>query len=897
MKIQNPSAKIKRNNQRLQQKYNITTERDRKTTSEKLKQKLLAKNNRLKRYKARKKQFEENRDFFNTPDKFYKQLRGTNIQIDKSPTKEQIEEFWKEILGTSSHYNTEAPWLAEYESEIEIEQYNFEPISKRETSEAIMNFANWKSPGIDHLQNFWWGKFEKIHEKLTNAYNLMTDNPDTIPQWFTSGRTTLLAKKAETDVPSNYRPITCLPIAYKIMTSIITKRMKNHLQEFDLIPEEQKGGISGKQGTIDQLLIDDMILSNARKNKRNLSTGWIDYRKAFDSIPHDWLIKSLEIHKFPQKIIDFFTNTMKMWRTTLNLTTEHETISTEPIEIKTGIFQGDCPSGLNFVLCLLPLSWLLKRSSMGYSIGPRNNRKIVSHLLFMDDLKIYANNDQKLHDLAEIVSMFSKDIQMSFGLDKCNIMKIKKGKLAKGNDIVLANNETIKALEIQDQYKYLGILQSNELKKKGTKKKFRDEYFVRVKKILNTSLNSKNTIAAINTFAVPSISYGFNVLDWSITELQEIDRETRNILKKCHLLHINSDVDRMYISRKNGGRGLLNITDLYKNQAIAYSHYLSNSTDPLTQLASTWQNERGAKSIHHKATKYMEELTMDQNQFTTLTKTQLKTTIKTRRSEKKSEKLKNKPMHGQYFKILDEPHIDKKASLSWMNSSSLKRATEATICAIQENAVTTKYTQTHIHKTSIDDKCRACKTEVETIHHIISGCSVLAPTKYIERHDNVCRYIHLLLAEKYDLLAEYPQWYQYDPEPLLENEVVKILWNFPVQTDRRTRFNKPDILVIDKTTRRITIIDVAIPVDTNISKKRNEKITKYADLAIEIKQLWNATKVTTVPIIVGAMGTIHEKFEKLIYDKMSLKVNINEMQKIVLLGTSNISRYFFSTDF
>ena len=296
------------------------------------------------------------------------------------------------------------------------------------------------------------------------------------------------------------------------MTSIITKRMKKHLKDFDIIPEEQKGSVSEKQGTIDQLLIDNMILTSARKNKRNLSTGWIDYRKAYDSIPHDWLKKSLEVHKFPQKIINFFTNIMQQWKTTLNLTTEHETISTNPINIKRGVFQGDCPSGLGFVICLLPLSWLLKRSSIGYSIGPRNNRKIVSHLLFMDDLKLYANNDQKLHDLIEIVSTFSRDIQMNFGLDKCNVMTIKRGKLVQGHDFILANDETIKALDIREQYKYLGMMQSDEIKKKDMRKKFRDEYFSRTKKILNTSLNGKNTVQAINSFAVPSISYGFNIL-------------------------------------------------------------------------------------------------------------------------------------------------------------------------------------------------------------------------------------------------------------------------------------------------------------------------------------------------------------------------------------------------
>ena len=55
---------------------------------------------------------------------------------------------------------------------------------------------------------------------------------------------------------------------------------------------------------------------------------------------------------------------------------------------------------------------------------------------------------------------------MKFGLDKCNIMNIKKGKLIQSNDIDLNTQEIIKALDIRDQYKYLGMLQSNEIKKR-----------------------------------------------------------------------------------------------------------------------------------------------------------------------------------------------------------------------------------------------------------------------------------------------------------------------------------------------------------------------------------------------------------------------------------------------
>ena len=95
-----------------------------------------------------------------------------------------------------------------------------------------------------------------------------------------------------------------------------------------------------------------------------------------------------------------------------------------------------------------------------------------------------------------------------------------------------------------------------------------------------------------------------------------------------------------------------------------------------------------------------------------------------------------------------------------------------------------------------------------------------------------------------------------------------------------------------KNTRTISIIDIAIPNDANISRKRNDKITNYANLAIELKP-WNVHSVKTVLIMIGACGTIHQTFEKLICEKLDIKINTNEIHHMVLLSTTNISGCFF----
>ena len=149
---------------------------------------------------------------------------------------------------------------------------------------------------------------------------------------------------------------------------------------------------------------------------------------------------------------------------------------------------------------------------------------------------------------------------MPFGLDKCNKITIIKGKITQTNSIVLDNKETIKELENNAAYKYLGINENKNLCKKAIKSKMKQEYFTRIIFFIKSDLNSKNTMTAINTYALPALSYGFVVLDWSITNLNIIDRETRNILKKNHAIQNTSNTLRLYIPRKNGGRGLLNVT-------------------------------------------------------------------------------------------------------------------------------------------------------------------------------------------------------------------------------------------------------------------------------------------------------------------------------------------------
>ena len=79
--------------------------------------------------------------------------------------------------------------------------------------------------------------------------------------------------------------------------------MQKYMDDENLIPKEQKGCYRGSKGCKDQLLISKAILQGCKSRKKNLSMAWIDYQKAFDRVPHSWIIKSLELIGINNKVI------------------------------------------------------------------------------------------------------------------------------------------------------------------------------------------------------------------------------------------------------------------------------------------------------------------------------------------------------------------------------------------------------------------------------------------------------------------------------------------------------------------------------------------------------------------------------------------------------------------
>ena len=80
----------------------------------------------------------------------------------------------------------------------------------------------------------------------------------------------------------------------------------------------------------------------------------------------------------------------------------------------------------------------------------------------MDDLKLYSRSEKRLDSLVQTVRVFREDIGMEFGVEKCALLVMEKGKIMKSVDIELPDGKVIKSLYEGESYKYLGILEADK---------------------------------------------------------------------------------------------------------------------------------------------------------------------------------------------------------------------------------------------------------------------------------------------------------------------------------------------------------------------------------------------------------------------------------------------------
>ena len=272
-------------------------------------------------------------------------------------------------------------------------------------------------------------------------------------------------------------------------------------------------------------------------------------------------------------------------------------------------------------------------------------------------------------------------------------------------------------------------------------------------------------------------------------------------------LHPKSNVDRLYIKRKEAGRGLKGVVSCIREEENSLGFYVSNSEEnPIKGFGA-------AETINS-------EDTVTSGEF------------KKQKAQELKQNWHEKKMHTQFVRKMPEK-VDKDRTWQWLSKSDLKIGAEVLLCAEQEQAIRINYVKHHIDKTSKSFLRILCCEKDESVQHLVSGCEKLAQKEFKRRYNNVAKNVHWDLCKK-NGLEHTEKGYEQIPEGAVEYEEVKVLWDINVQCDNVIEARRPDIILIDKKERKGIIINIAVPADVRVGGKEREKVEKYQDLKIEI---------------------------------------------------------------
>ena len=186
------------------------------------------------------------------------------------------------------------------------------------------------------------------------------------------------------------------------------------------------------------------------------------------------------------------------------------------------------------------------------------------------------------------------------------------------------------------------------------------------------------------------------------------------------------------------------------------------------------------------------------------------------------------------------------------------------------------------------------------VEHLVAGCTKLAKSEYLTRHNRALMFLAVVWAKQQELVVQEAIWYKqrWDRGTVLDNDKAKLVWDFELQLRKTTTERRPDLILELKTDKKIWICDMACPQRNNIGAKRTEKLTKYRQLAFETRERRPGYEIYVIPVVVGALGcgikVLKVDLMKIFNNNKLLDEVVAMMQKTVLMDSESIVRRVMS---
>ena len=605
----------------------------------------------------------------------------------------------------------------------------------------------------------------------------------------------------------------------------------------------------------------------------------------------------------------------------LIIRTKEGVVESNSINLTNGELQGDtmCPN--LYTLCGNPVAWSL-RSTSGYVMSAPIKEKIT-HTLFIDDLKGYTKSIKTAGEVLIKLKSRMADSGQDWNLSKCKGLFIHKGKVEEGDDLVLEDGSVLELLKKDENYKFMGVHQTNQYDMSYLEPKLLLGVQQRTHIIWSSDLSDWNKVMATNMFVNSSVEYFFWGCKFRIEFLQEMDRAIRKVMNICGAKHTNTMNAGLYLPRDQGGRGLRSLEEKYKETKIKSAMKLKMDKDPSMKIVSKFhqlQMNTNSYSLFKEATKYASEKNIEMSfagencrvelpNGTTLQsddeKCMQKLWIELKRM--KNNELKNTILgsnwQGMIFKSRIEDETLQNDYHYWLkNWKNCPTSIVSEIMQLFFQTLKTRcYQKTRSNQTITDTRCRLCHKQDESVKHLLSNCGELAKKVYIDRHNNVLKCFFFPMLLQLGLIKKLPAWFMYDKvQSSYSNNKYEVYWDVPEYSGRDGEEEefvpRPDGKIVMVEERKIYLVEMTVPWIENRDVKYDLKRIKYHDIQVNLKLEFPNFEIDQITLVIDVFGGhsrhLYDNIRKIIDGRKDTQSIIRNMQKTVIKSEANLVRVF-----
>ena len=545
---------------------------------------------------------------------------------------------------------------------------------------------------------------------------------------------------------------------------------------------------------------------------------WLDLKNAFGSVRHELLIHSLRLAHIPDHIINYverFYQNIRVCKKTTNFVTK-------AINLKVGVFQGDTLSPVLFLMAINPILQTIQQAShTGYDFRGRQ----VIQLAFADDLTLcFKNKKTAQRQLTDINNTFDS-VGLTLKPQKCKSLSICSGKVT---DISFKlRDEQINNIQ-NTHFKFLGTYIFSHRQRSQATNLLNGDLKKYLRKVDDLPIRGSYKIKIYSLYVTSMLRFPLMVQDLSTSGLSNLDKVTTKFIRKWTKIPHSTTTGLL---RHKNGMNLQLPSDLYDCGHLGIESNPSDNTvkDAIAEKVEHPQAIRSTYREHVRGTNH----------------TANRESLEQERNNELERHAANQVSQGQWADLLDLKA--KETSFK----SLLNGLSEATFRWLHKASTDTLPCGSYLKRINriTDNACHLCGHKPESLKHVLNSCQFsLRNGRYGWRHDSVLQYLrdalqaHVGNSQNTTITADLPNMYSGGAAQSVNTIPEDVLL-----TEQR-----PDITLIDREARNITLIELSICWDQDNAQARARKENRYEPLISEIiERRWKANLIT---LEIGSRG-------------------------------------------